>query len=199
MPLPEDPQLSQVYVLSPLSTLLWSQTDGQTLPQNHIFNPLLPPTPKMPRPPRRGESLLSINGSPLAPENSDSDSGEDDTELPDPKAYEARLAKSQLSKSISKPVPKGKGKRAPSLMIRQSLAPARVHEEEEEDERDGTSSITLGDGRVISYNPFMVDPAGMEAEMRECGLGEEDIERVSKQIRAEALQALTERMGIWKM
>ena len=84
-------------------------------------------------------------------------------------------------------------------MIRQSLAPARVHEEEEEDERDGTSSITLGDGRVISYNPFMVDPAGMEAEMRECGLGEEDIERVSKQIRAEALQALTERMGIWKM
>jgi len=151
----------------------------------------------MPRPPRRGESLLSINGSPLAPENSDSESGEDDTELPDTKAYEAKLAKSQLSKSVSKPMPKGKGKRAPSLMIRQSLAPARFDEEEEE--QDGTRSITLSDGRCISYNPFMVDPAGMEAEMRECGLKEEDIERVSKQIRAEALQALTERMGIWKM
>jgi hypothetical protein len=193
VPLLEDPQLSQVYVHRPSHTY----ADKQTLPQNHIFNPLLPPTPKMPRPPRRGESLLSINGSPLAPENSDSESGEDDTELPDPKAYEARLAKSQLSKSVSKPMAKGKGKRAPSSMIRQSLAPA--HQEDEEEEQDGTRSITLSDGRCISYNPFMVDPAGMEAEMRECGLKEEDIERVSKQIRAEALQALTERMGIWKM
>jgi NACalpha-BTF3-like transcription factor len=169
----------------------------QTLPQNHIFNPLLPPTPKMPRPPRRGESLLSINGSPLAPEDSSSeDEDEDDTELPDPRAYEAKLAKSQLGKSTSKPSSKGKGKRAPSLMIRQSLARVPAREEEEE---DGTRSITLSDGRVISYNPFMVDPARMEDEMRESGLKEQDVELVSKQIRAEALKALMERMGSWKM
>lgn len=152
----------------------------------------------MPRPPRRGESLLSINGSPLAPEASGSESEEDDTELPDPKAYEAKLAKSQLSKSVSKSIPKGKGKRGPSLMIRQSLAPSR-EADEEEDEQDGTRSITLSDGRVISYNPFMVDPALMEDEMRESGLKEQDIQLVSRQIRAEALKALTERMGVWKM
>jgi len=160
----------------------------------------------MPRPPRRGESLLSINGSPLAAEDStdgDDDEDEDDMELPDPKAYEAKLAKSQLSKSVSKQKPKpnaigngkGKGKRAPSLMIRQSLAPSRI----EEEEQDGTRSIILSDGRIISYNPFMVDPVRMEEEMRESGLGEQDVELVSRQIRAEALKALTERMGVWKM
>jgi NACalpha-BTF3-like transcription factor len=45
----------------------------------------------------------------------------------------------------------------------------------------------------------MVDPARMEDEMRESGLKEQDVELVSKQIRAEALKALMERMGSWKM
>jgi hypothetical protein len=150
----------------------------------------------MPRAPRRGESLLSINGSPLAPEDSEA-SDDNDDDLPDPAAYEAKLAKSQrgLGKSIAKP----KGKRAPSLMIRQSLAPAHQRNVEEEEELDGTRSIALSGGRFISYNPYMVDPARMEEEMRESGLSDKDVEFASQIIRAEALKALMERMGSWKM
>jgi hypothetical protein len=149
----------------------------------------------MPRAPRRGESILSINGSPLAPDieaDEEETEGSDDEELPDPKAYEARLAKSQLGKSVSK---KGKMKRGPSLMIRQSLAPARVTEEEEVE--DGMMSISLGDGRTITFNPLTVDALGLEDEMRESGLQDKDVVLAKEKIRAEAVKALSKKLGNW--
>jgi len=160
----------------------------------------------MPRAPRRGESLLSINGSPLAPDADEETEGSDDEELPDPKAYEARLAKSQLGKSVSKPSnsntntnTKGKMKRGPSLMIRQSLAPARgiEEEEEEEEEDDGMMSISLGDGRIITFNPLTVDALRVEDEMRESGLKDKDVVLAREKIRAEAVKALSKQMGRW--
>lgn len=156
----------------------------------------------MPRAPRRGESLLSINGSPLAPDADEETEASDDEELPDPKAYEARLAKSQLGKSVSKPSnsnTKGKMKRGPSLMIRQSLAPARGIEEEEEEgeEDDGMMSISLGDGRIITFNPLTVDALRVEDEMRESGLKDKDVVLAREKIRAEAVKALSKQMGRW--
>ncbi|KAL7423240.1 hypothetical protein Q5752_002540 [Cryptotrichosporon argae] len=90
------------------------------LPQDHIFNPLLPNTPRHPRPPRRNESILSLNGSPLALVSSDAggsngaegvdgaddDDDEDDTALPNPEALEAHaLGRAALGtgKAPSKP------------------------------------------------------------------------------------------------
>lgn len=60
--------LSAYHIQSSISlfTIGPSLLQIQTLPQNHIFNPNLPPTPSLPRLPRRNESILSNNGSPLA-------------------------------------------------------------------------------------------------------------------------------------
>ena len=89
----------------------------QSLPQNHVFNPALPPTPSFPRQAKRNESFFSANGSPILLVSSDAEDGaptrragsdeeadEDDDEsgdgfsdddLPDPEALEAQiLAKS---------------------------------------------------------------------------------------------------------
>jgi hypothetical protein len=186
-----------------LSPLPRSDTDVQSLPQNHIFNPLLPPTPKMPRAPRRGESFLSVNGSPLAHEDDKAHSSEesDDDELPDTEAYEARLAK-----STSKPNPtrlgnvNGKGgpsKRAPSFMFRQSLAPNAQLPPSERGEGEGLASIPLKDGRVLSFDPLNMSPGRVEAEMQESGLGREDKELVKQRIRDEVVKALAERMDRW--
>jgi hypothetical protein len=92
----------------------------QSLPQNHIFNPALPPTPSFPRQAKRNESFFSANGSPIllvssdaeddAPthgnksgdEDGDSGDGFSDDDLPDPEALEAQiLAKSAKQSKAS--------------------------------------------------------------------------------------------------
>jgi hypothetical protein len=160
----------------------------------------------MPRAPRRGESLLSINGSPLA-HDEDATEGESDDELPDPEAYEAKLVKSQPgeSKSRSKTTTtstKTKPKRGPSLMIRQSIGPSHPtpapgYDQEVMERDDGLCTISTSDGRIITFDPFAVDPGRMEDEMRESGLEEEEIQVAAKQIQQEVVKALTSRLGTW--
>ncbi|KAH8108674.1 hypothetical protein DFH11DRAFT_1516417, partial [Phellopilus nigrolimitatus] len=53
--------------LKPLSrTTSPSKASTSRLPSSREFNPLLPKTPAYPRAPRKNESMMSINGSPLA-------------------------------------------------------------------------------------------------------------------------------------
>jgi len=83
-------------------------------------------------------------------------------------------------------------------MIRQSLAPARgIEEEEEGEEDDGMMSISLGDGRIITFNPLTVDALRVEDEMRESGLKDKDVVLAREKIRAEAVKALSKQMGRW--
>lgn len=152
---------------------------------------------------------MSINGSPLRPETSDVDAeaeietetineeeegdSDSDDELPDPKAYEAKLNKSQTAGR------KGRtGKRGLSLLFRQSLAPTKHGKAESaEDVETEMASIPLKDGRVISFNPLALDPDKIEVEMRESGLADAEREVVRAQIREEVVRALSERMKRW--
>ena len=163
-----------------------------------------------------------MNGSPLArpgtsdpnPDaNADAD-GDDETiredeeerdsddDLPDPKAYEAKLAKSQraLGKSTTASITtstssssKSKMKRGPSLMFRQSLAPPTLRHQDDE----GLASVSLKDGRVISFNPLELSPGRIENEMKESGMGDRERELTRAQIKEEVVKALSERMEKW--
>ncbi|EIW73656.1 hypothetical protein TREMEDRAFT_59829 [Tremella mesenterica DSM 1558] len=130
-----------------------SSQGPSSLPQDHIFNPSLPPTPRLPRLPKRNESLLSINGSPLANPISPSTSlstSESGLDLPDP----AEMERKALSKSQANRSPKSKSskkKRAPSLIFRPSLAvPSR---DTNDTNKDGAevrlAHIGLSDGRTL--------------------------------------------------
>ncbi|THH04516.1 hypothetical protein EW145_g5467 [Phellinidium pouzarii] len=69
-------------------TISPSKASSSRLPSTKDFNPLLPKTPAFPRAPRKNESLMSINGSPLAIPSkgglipSTIDEGEDENEHP---------------------------------------------------------------------------------------------------------------------
>lgn len=131
---------------------------------------------------------MSINGSPLAEPEQESE-GDSDDDLPDPEAYEAKLTKSQRAP------PKFKGtKRGPSLLFRQSLAAPKQRPDEAE---EGLTTISLKDGRVISFNPLDLDPERIEDEMRESGMADEEREVVRAQIKEQVVKSLSERMERW--
>lgn len=174
-----------------------------------------------------------MNGSPLArPGTTEDDAGADldlegetetiredeedeekdsDDDLPDPKAYEAKLAKSQ--RTLTKPInpttaassSSGRTKRGPSLMFRQSLAPPTFRDEHENEQNDdagekndqGLVSIPLKDGRVMSFNPLELSPGRIADEMRESGLGDKELEATRARIKEEVVKALSERMEKW--
>lgn len=172
---------------------------------------------------------MSVNGSPLARpdtthdsdveaeairEEDDEEFDEDsDDELPDPKAYEAKLAKSQraLGKSTVASTSRGKPKRGPSLMFRQSLAPSRHHAAQNDEDNDeaagfgeggedgpGLTSISLQDGRIISFNPLHLSPTRIEDEMKESGMGEEERDVARSRIKDTVVRTLAEHMEKWK-
>ena len=171
----------------------------QSLPQDHVFNPSLPPTPKHQpaRPLRRHESMVSLNGSPLAnplsPRSTRDEDGSD-FDLPDPEEMErqAQASKTPSSKSSKSSKPK---KRAPSLMFRQSMAaqpPPDVDEVR-------LAHIPLSDGRTLSFNPLQLTPGRIDDEMDEGGLGDDERAHVKVKVREEVVRALTEKMERWKV
>lgn len=179
-----------------------------------------------------------MNGSPLAHAGDDDDvngipsrdpgvnddddveeEGDSDDDLPDPEAYEAKLAKSQRQRAMGKltttttsgpttstSIARMKSKRGPSLMFRQSLAPPRTTSNgdvtsnrngDQEIGNDGLSSISLKDGRIMTFNPLDLYPVRIEEEMRESGMGDQEREVVRSQIKEEVVKALSERMERW--
>ncbi|CAK9785056.1 hypothetical protein CC85DRAFT_287003 [Cutaneotrichosporon oleaginosum] len=163
-------------------------TSASTLPQDHEFNPQLPQTPAG-RAPRRNESFFSQNGSPVNPEL-ESESEHDD-ELPDPAAMEeaAERASERASQS-SRATTQSKSKRAPSLIFRQSLAPALVD--------DALVDIPLSDGRTITFNPLALSPGRIDDELENGGLGSKEKASVKKLVQDEVFRSLTQRMERWK-
>lgn len=140
------------------------------MPQDHVFNPLLPKTPasKNPRAPKRHESFFSANGSPVdlgadtesGDDDSELDQGkseseeeeEDEDELPDPEAMErkalaaSRSASSRATDNKSSSQRNHKVKRAPSLIFRQSLGGGAALPRSKAQQHLGTSDDDEGHG-----------------------------------------------------
>ena len=203
---------------------IFALTCSQSLPQDHKFQPSLPfnnlaslsaPSDDSP------SSMLPSHGHDLD-SASDSDvyvsSSEDEDDLPDPEAYEARvLAKSTSKSSRSKPSkpsansgPKGKLRRAPSLYFRRSLLAGEIRVQQDsqgsqsppglQGEDEVLCAVDLGDGRSVSFNPFRVNPDRVRLEIaEEAGLSETQQISVAAKIREEILDALTAQMGKWKV
>jgi hypothetical protein len=193
----------------------------QGLPQNHIFNPLLPTTPGFARRPRRNESFFSANGSPIvilgSAESPSSDAlaneagsddritdDSDDDDLPDPEAMEAKLL-AQRATTPPDSKPSRRPKRAPSLFFRQSIAPNDLVARDTVGEDDGPplepelASIPLSDGRTVTFNPLDLSPGRIDAEMEQGGLGENEKVRVKSKVKDAVFQALTAKMEKWKV
>ncbi|WVQ80671.1 hypothetical protein IAT38_002776 [Cryptococcus sp. DSM 104549] len=183
---------------------------ASSLPQDHIFNPTLPPTPY-----GAGAHTSRSLASPLAhpssrsqPPEAESDAesdaeshaSSDSDDLPDPEALEARL----LSKSVrSPPTNPSRKKRAPSLFFRQSLGggalPPPATPGPAGDTDEPLATIELSDGRTISFNPFQLTPGRVEAELEEGGVSKEEKVRVQNQVHAEVVKSLQARMERWKV
>lgn len=135
--------------------------------------------------------------------NKDSLEGNEEDDLPDPQAMEARLlsqpeVKSPASKSRSRK------KRGPSLIFHQSLgAGAKLISTPEPsrslDSDEPLSTIQLSDGREISFNPFSLTPGRVERELEEGGVSKEEKVRVQNEVHAEVVKSLQARMEKWKV
>lgn len=221
----------------------------KSLPQNHIFNPSLPPTPLRKMNP--SDVLLTVNGSPIAnplssrsnpvqnasgPSRSGSSSGtpaasrlyssrqepatiEDDNEdeedegeaaaedreegsgddsdvdeLPDPEAYESRLAASVCVKSKTvKSVPARLPKRAPSLVFSQPLQGAGPSVSD----RDPSKSYLPYKGQVIVFEPLNLKPVEMDLDMTLRGLSLEEQEEVRGLVQKEVVAVLDRKRQAW--
>ncbi|KAK1925385.1 hypothetical protein DB88DRAFT_483752 [Papiliotrema laurentii] len=198
-----------------------SSSGPSGLPQNHIFNPLLPTTPGFARRPRRNESFFSANGSPIvilgSAESPSSDAlaneaasddritdDSDDDDLPDPEAMETKLL-AQRATTPPDSKPSRRPKRAPSLFFRQSIAPNDLVARDTVGEDDGPplepelASIPLSDGRTVTFNPLDLSPGRIDAEMEQGGLGENEKVRVKSKVKDAVFQALTAKMEKWKV
>ncbi|OXM79471.1 hypothetical protein C364_02970 [Cryptococcus neoformans Bt63] len=195
-----------------------SSNSSSGLPQDHIFNPALPPTPfrsthagsptrpspisKMAQSYCSSRELFDNSGS-IISVNKDSLEGNEEDDLPDPQAMEARLlsqpeVKSPASKSRSRK------KRGPSLIFHQSLgAGAKLISTPEPsrslDSDEPLSTIQLSDGREISFNPFSLTPGRVERELEEGGVSKEEKVRVQNEVHAEVVKSLQARMEKWKV
>ncbi|OXC61647.1 hypothetical protein C358_02928 [Cryptococcus neoformans MW-RSA852] len=195
-----------------------SSNSSSGLPQDHIFNPALPPTPF--RSTRAGSPThpspiskmthsyccsreLSDNSGSIISVNKDSLERNEEDDLPDPQAMEARLlsqpeVKSPASKSRSRK------KRGPSLIFHQSLgAGAKLISTPEPsrslDSDEPLATIQLSDGREISFNPFSLTPGRVERELEEEGVSKEEKVRVQNEVHAEVVKSLQARMEKWKV
>ncbi|WWC88775.1 uncharacterized protein L201_003688 [Kwoniella dendrophila CBS 6074] len=154
-----------------------SSKGPSTLPQNHIFNPTLPPTPlfssKANRPltsplsqPSKSSKPSSnppsnaaieeeaeeeeeeeVSGTDQTEESEDED--DDENELPDPEKLEAQIlsAKTPMSKSSDSSF-RLKKKRGPSLIFRQSLAPGSHSSLVTPLKNGGNSSSSTNSGEI---------------------------------------------------
>ncbi|ODO05242.1 hypothetical protein L198_01932 [Cryptococcus wingfieldii CBS 7118] len=181
-----------------------------SLPQDHVFNPTLPPTPYRSQPSplshsshpsrARARSNASESGS-SSGESTEQDESDDD-DLPDPEAIEARLLAKERSPGSKS---KSKKKRAPSLIFRQSLGPGAIAPKTPgpsrmvEDSDEPLATIELSDGRTISFNPFSLTPGRVEMELEEGGVSKEEKARVQNQVHTEVLKCLQARMEKWKV
>ncbi|OWZ47106.1 hypothetical protein C356_02880 [Cryptococcus neoformans c45] len=195
-----------------------SSISSSGLPQDHIFNPALPPTPfrsTCAGSPTRPSPIskmthsyccsreLSDNSGSIISVNKDSLEGNEEDDLPDPQAMEARLlsqpeVKSPASKSRSRK------KRGPSLIFHQSLgAGAKLISTPEPsrslDSDEPLATIQLSDGRKISFNPFSLTPGRVERELEEGGVSKEEKVRVQNEVHAEVVKSLQARMEKWKV
>lgn len=84
-------------------------------------------------------------------------------------------------------------KRAPSLMFRQSLAPATASDDEK-----ALVDIPLSDGRIITFNPLALSPGRIDDELEHGGLENKEKATVKKLVQDEVFRSLTERMERWK-
>ncbi|WWC96013.1 hypothetical protein V866_002880 [Kwoniella sp. B9012] len=198
-----------------------------SLPQNHIFNPALPPTPlfaSRSNPNRPLTSPLSKSSTRSKPTSSsrpqseqeeaptseeEEEENDDDDDLPNPEEIEAKMlsSKTPSSKSTSSSS-RLKKKREPSLIFRQSLAANtnnHTHDDKEEVEVDKNgeplSHISLSDGRTISFNPFNLTPGRVEKELNqgEQKLSKDEKKKVQEQINEQVIKSLRERMERWKV
>ncbi|TYJ58528.1 hypothetical protein B9479_000737 [Cryptococcus floricola] len=183
---------------------------ASSLPQDHVFNPTLPPTPYRSQPSplshsshpsrARARSNASESGS-SSGESTEQDESDDD-DLPDPEAIEARLLAKERSPGSKS---KSKKKRAPSLIFRQSLGPGAIAPKTPgpsrmvEDSDEPLATIELSDGRTISFNPFSLTPGRVEMELEEGGVSKEEKARVQNQVHTEVLKCLQARMEKWKV
>ncbi|WRT67697.1 uncharacterized protein IL334_004669 [Kwoniella shivajii] len=195
-----------------------SSKGPSTLPQNHIFNPSLPPTPffsNKSRPPTSPLSQPSMRNQFTSPsrtsasdsdddsnhQSDDDDASGDSDELPDPELLEAQLlAKTPHSKSSSNSN-KSKKKRGPSLIFRQSINPNAmpIPQVTQKDSDEPLSNVELSDGRIISFNPFSLTPGRVERELEEGGVSKEEQKKVQEKVHEEVVKNLRERMERWKV
>ena len=65
------------------------------------------------------------------------------------------------------------------------------------DDDDVLSHLPLRDGRVMSFNPFKLDPISMNADMNDAGLTAEEREAIGKKVKEEVVKALAARLEKW--
>ncbi|WVO12545.1 hypothetical protein L204_100145 [Cryptococcus depauperatus] len=179
------------------------------LPQDHVFNPSLPPTPlhsskiRMKPSPLSQSNQIHLHSADSDAESSLNENAEDedisstDDDLPDPEKMEERLMAGSTPGSKSS---KHKKKRAPSLIFRQSLGPSHLNTSGPSyhpplsNDGEKLSTIDLSDGRTISFNPFSLTPGRIESELEEGGVSKEEKRRVQEEVHREVVGRLRERM-----
>ncbi|WVW84571.1 hypothetical protein I302_106605 [Kwoniella bestiolae CBS 10118] len=201
-----------------------SSKGPSSLPQNHIFNPSLPPTPlfasrsnpNRPLTSPLSKSSTSAKSKPTTSsshppsdqctshseeEEEEEEEDEDDDDLPNPEEIEAKILSSKTPSSKSSSSSRLKKKRGPSLIFRQSLAPNTVMNRKEEEDGEPLSHVNLSDGRVISFNPFNLTPGRVERELNEGdgGLSKDEKKKVQEKINEQVIKSLRERMERWKV
>jgi hypothetical protein len=151
-------------------------------------------------------------------DNDDEEEDDSDLDLPDTEILEARiLAQSQSqpirtqshiphtqlpSTPLSKPSKsKSKPKRAPSLMIRQSLGPNLNALNTDTKKADGVSlkELKLSDGRIVTFNPLELSPGRVDDEIDEGDFDEAEKAMMKARVRDEVFKSLTEKMQKWQV
>nr|ODN94026.1 hypothetical protein L203_00200 [Cryptococcus depauperatus CBS 7841] len=186
-----------------------SINETDELPQDHVFNPSLPPTPlhsskiRMKPSPLSQSNRIHLHSADSDAESSLNENAEDedisstDDDLPDPEKMEERLMAGSTPGSKSS---KHKKKRAPSLIFRQSLGPSHLNTSGPSyhpplsNDGEKLSTIDLSDGRTISFNPFSLTPGRIESELEEGGVSREEKRRVQEEVHREVVGRLRERM-----
>ncbi|KZS93213.1 hypothetical protein SISNIDRAFT_486128 [Sistotremastrum niveocremeum HHB9708] len=122
-------------------------------PSIATFNPLLPKTPAFPRRPRKNESLMSINGSPLANPYDLQLSAEDDLDdqlLDDQPDSPTRKPRNRASSIVVR--------REPSVFVADTGKPRPISGPPK-----AFISISTKDGHAIEFDPLVTSPHEIES------------------------------------